>query len=85
MQHDIERPWLISGFFLLFFIAFAINCVSFGESARMMPLVISIPAVLLSIGQFSRDLRTGSRTPDTLKRYDKTALHRMLAWLCLFV
>jgi hypothetical protein len=85
MRLETEKPWLVSGFFLLFFSWVAVEAVSFSGSARIMPLVVAAPGAVLSLLQLLRDIsaRTGSGTAEESKF--KAAPQGMIAWLCLLV
>jgi len=85
MWRNTEKPWLVSGFFSILFVALAIEASSFTLSAQIMPLVVSIPGALLSLGQLIRDIGLSKGGSDPGAASNASAAPGMLAWLGLLM
>jgi hypothetical protein len=78
--------WLVSGFFCAFFIGFALAIPGFSPSARIAPLAIAVPGMLLTLWQFVGDLAASRRGGATTEAASATTSRPgMLLWLTLLV
>jgi len=86
MRSTSAPAWLVSGFFCAFFIGFALAIPGFSPSARIAPLAISVPGILMALWQFVGDLAASRRGGASTEAASAgTGRPGMLLWLTLLV